>query len=56
MIKRFLVFYLNKLSMDKFYSHFKVHKNENFLGFDFEFCTVSLLVLLKYKGFVKRNF
>ncbi len=26
----------------------KVHKNENFYGFDFEFCTISLLVLLKY--------
>ncbi len=31
----------------------KVHKNENFFGFDFEFCTVSLLVMLKYEGFVK---
>jgi hypothetical protein len=26
----------------------KVNKNENFLGFAFEFCTFSLLVLLKY--------
>jgi hypothetical protein len=26
----------------------KVHKNENFVGFDFEFCTVSLLVMSKY--------
>jgi hypothetical protein len=26
----------------------KVHKNENFFGFDFEFCTVSLLVMSKY--------
>ncbi len=34
----------------------KGHKNENFFGFDFEFCTVSLLVMLKYEGFVKRNF
>jgi hypothetical protein len=34
----------------------KVHKNENFFGFDFEFCTVSLLVMLKYQGFVKRHF
>jgi hypothetical protein len=25
-------------------------------GFDFDFCTVSLLVILKYKGFVKKNF
>ncbi len=31
----------------------KVHKNENFFGFDFEFCTVSLLVMLKYECFVK---
>ncbi len=34
----------------------KVHKNENFFGFDFDFCTVSLLVMLKYEGFVKNNF
>ncbi len=26
----------------------KVHKNENFFGFDFEFCTFSLLVMSKY--------
>jgi hypothetical protein len=26
----------------------KVHKIENFLGSEFEFCTISLLVLLKY--------
>jgi hypothetical protein len=32
------------------------HKNENFFGFDFEICTVSLLVILKYEGFVKKNF
>ncbi len=31
----------------------KVHKNENFFGYDFEICTVSLLVMLKYEGFVK---
>ncbi len=34
----------------------KVHKNENFFGFDFEFCAVSLLVMLKYEGFVKKKF
>jgi hypothetical protein len=34
----------------------KVHKNDNFFGFDFEFCTVSLLVMLKYESFVKNNF
>ncbi len=32
----------------------KVHKNDNFFGSDFEFCTVSLLVIPKYKGFVKK--
>ncbi len=26
----------------------KVHKNENFFGLDFEFCTISLLVMSKY--------
>ncbi len=26
----------------------KVHKNKNFFGFDFEFYTVSLLVMFKY--------
>jgi hypothetical protein len=34
----------------------KVHKNKNFLGSDFEFCIISLLVMLKYQGFVKKNF
>ena len=34
--------------------HLKVHKNENFFGSDFEFCTISLLVLLI--DFVKKNF
>jgi hypothetical protein len=26
------------------------------IGFDLEFCTVSLLCMLKYEGFVKHNF
>ncbi len=30
----------------------KVHKNENFFGSDFEICIMSLLVKLKYYGFV----
>ncbi len=30
-------------------STLKVHKIENFFGFDFEFYTVSLLVMLKYE-------
>ncbi len=34
----------------------KVHKNENFFGPDFEFCTISLLVLLKYYDFFKKIF
>ncbi len=28
--------------------YLKVHKIENFFGSDFEFCTISLLLLLKY--------
>jgi hypothetical protein len=28
--------------------HLKVHKIENFFGFDFEICTISLLVMSKY--------
>jgi hypothetical protein len=34
----------------------EVHKNENFFGSDFECCTISLLVMLKYSGFVKNYF
>jgi hypothetical protein len=34
----------------------KVHKIENFFGSDFEFCVISLLVMLKYLGFVKNIF
>ncbi len=30
----------------------KVHKIENFFGSDFEFCVISMLVMLK--GFVKK--
>ncbi len=30
------------------YSMLKVQKNENLIGSDLEFCTISLLVLLKY--------
>ncbi len=33
----------------------KVHKIENFFGFDFEFYTVSLLVMLKYEGFEQQT-
>jgi hypothetical protein len=31
-----------------FYVTVKVHKNENFFGTDFEFCTISLLVVLNF--------
>jgi hypothetical protein len=32
----------------------KVHKVENYFSSEFEFCTISLLVLLKYYDFVKK--
>ncbi len=31
----------------KYQHDLKVHKNEDFFGFDFEFCTISLLVMHK---------
>ncbi len=34
----------------------KEHKIENFFGSDFDFCVISLLVMLKYLGFVKNIF
>ncbi len=37
-------------------SDLKVHKIENFFGSEFEFYTISLLVMLKYSGFVKKFF
>ncbi len=37
----------------KIASYLKVHKNENFFGFNFKFCTISLLVLLIYYDFEK---
>jgi hypothetical protein len=46
--------YYQTSGMDR--HHLKVHKIENFFGFDFEFCTVSLQVMLKYEGFVTNNF
>jgi hypothetical protein len=39
---------LGPLSNFKIQQYLKVHKNENFFGFDFEFCTISLLVMSKY--------
>jgi hypothetical protein len=34
----------------------KVHRNENFFGFNFDFCTVSLLVMLKFEVLKKTVF
>ncbi len=31
----------------KHFADLKVHKNENFFGFDLEFCTISMLVMHK---------
>jgi hypothetical protein len=42
--------FIHDFASDSFYlslfdNAFKVHENENFFGFDFEFCTISLLVM-----------
>jgi hypothetical protein len=37
----------NAPSKNSFSMPLKVHKNENFSGYDFEFCTISLLVMHK---------
>ncbi len=34
----------------------KGHKNENFFGFDFEFCTISMLVMHNNKILVEHFF
>ncbi len=46
----FDAWYTCELSAERLPSYFtlKVHRNENFFGSDFEFCTISLLVMLKY--------
>ncbi len=51
----FFLHYLSRLNCENAfvnvqYVHIplKVHKNENFFGFDFECCTISLLVMSKY--------
>ncbi len=43
-IKNISVFFILHWNENKL----KVHKNENFFGSDFEFCAISLLVMLKY--------
>jgi hypothetical protein len=42
-------------SRNRFLVSLKVHKNENFFGFDFEFCTISMLCI-NNKILVKKNF
>jgi len=37
-------------------TNLKVHKIENFFGFDFEICTISLLVMSKYYEFTENFF
>jgi hypothetical protein len=54
MLKKCKIYIITKLLLFLFL--LKVHKIENFFGFDFEFYTVSLLVMLKYEGFVTNNF
>ncbi len=44
------------LAVGQYRLSLKIHKNDNIFGFDFKFCTVSLLVMLKYEGFVTNNF
>ncbi len=47
----FSIFILDGLEIAKAPFHatvpLKIHKNENFFGFDSEFCTISLLVMHK---------
>jgi hypothetical protein len=43
----YLGVFLQKNLFCIFFNPLKVHKNENFFGFDFEFCTISMLVLHK---------
>jgi hypothetical protein len=48
-IPRYAYFeYPRWVSVPQNYFTLKVHKNENFVGFDFEFCTISLLFMSKY--------
>ena len=47
---------IKRKDTDTNFFYLKVHKIKNFFGSDFEFCTISLLVLLKYYDFVKNFF
>jgi len=46
----------NQGNLDTPWTLLKVHKIEIFLGFDFEICIISLLVMSKYKYFTKKFF
>ncbi len=53
--------FIYDFASDSFYlslfdNAFKVHKNENVFGFDFEFCTISLLVMHKEEDFGEKTF
>ncbi len=43
-----IYFVSKKKDFNDFNITLKVHKIENFFGSDFEFCVISLLVMLKY--------
>jgi hypothetical protein len=43
----FTALHADALSAATLRAKLKLHKNENFFG-DFEFCTISLLLILKY--------
>jgi hypothetical protein len=45
-----------KKKTDEAWAALKVHKNDNFFGFDFEFCTISMLVMHNNKNLVKKFF
>ncbi len=46
--RQFLLLILKGWMMTQYHKQLKVHKIENFFGSECEFCTISLLVLLKY--------
>jgi hypothetical protein len=45
-----------KLSCHKVHTTLRYTRMIIFFGFDFEFCTDSLLVMIKYEGFLKTIF
>ncbi len=47
---------MQKLNRGTEITDLKVHKNENFFGFDLELCNISMLVMHKYKDFSEKFF